>query len=466
MRRGGDGGMTDLAIIGAGPAGLAAAIEARGLGLSVTLLDEQPAPGGQIYRNVTAARSARSSAILGPDYARGRPLAEAFLASGAEYRPAATVWRIGAEGVSWTAPDGGGDLAAARVLVATGAMERHFAVPGWTLPGVMTAGAAQILLKTTGSVADGAVFVGCGPLLYLVACQYLEAGAHVAAVLDTTAPGALRAALRHLPGALRQPGMLWKGAGLLARLRRSRVPHHRHVTEVAFEGEGALARLRWRSGGRDHAMDCRHAFLHQGVIPNPNMTMAARVAHRWDAEQACWVVTRDAEGRSSLPWLWVAGDGGGIAGAGAAALSGRIAARALARDLGRPAPDSAPLHAAFAAETAIRPFLDRLYRPAPGFLAPKDDATILCRCEEVTRGALAQAVAEGCPGPNQFKAFSRAGMGPCQGRMCGHSVAAVIADITGHTPEEVGYYRLRMPVKPVTLAEIAGLPRTPHVMEG
>lgn len=450
--------MTDLAIIGAGPAGLAAAIEARALGLTVAVLDEQPTPGGQIYRNVTQPRSARSAAVLGPDYAAGRPLAEEFLASGAVYHPQATVWRIGPDGLSWTAPQGGGDLAARRVLVATGAMERPFAVPGWTLPGVMTAGAAQILLKTTGTVADGAVFAGTGPLLYLVACQYLAAGAKVAAVLDTTPKGALWPALQHLPGALRQPGLLWKGARLLAKLRLSGVPFHRGVTGLAFEGEGALQRVRWQAAGRDHALDCAHAFLHHGVIPNPNMTMAARAAHHWDAAQETWVVTRDAQGRTSLPWLWVAGDGGGIAGAKAAALSGRIAARAVVRDLGRSLPVDAALPRTLARATAARPFLDRLYRPAQAWLAPRDDATILCRCEEVTRGALAQAVAEGCPGPNQFKAFSRAGMGPCQGRMCGATIAQVFADLTGQSPADVGYYRLRMPVKPVTLGEIAGLP--------
>ncbi|WP_395541449.1 FAD-dependent oxidoreductase [Neotabrizicola sp. sgz301269] len=449
----------DLAIIGAGPAGLSAATEARALGLSVALFDEQPAPGGQIYRNVTQPRGTLQARVLGRDYAAGRPLAEAFLVSGAAYHPASTVWRIGADGLSFTTPEGGGDLAARHVLVATGAMERPFAVPGWTLPGVMTAGAAQILLKTTGSLAEGAVFAGCGPLLYLVACQYLQAGARIAAILDTTPKGAFAAALPHLPRALRQPGLLWKGAGLLAKLRRSGVPIHRNVAALRFEGDTALARVCWTSAGRDQSLDSHQVFLHHGVIPNPNMTMAARAAHRWDAAQAAFVVACDAYGRTSQDWLWVAGDGGGIAGARAAALSGRIAARAIARDLGRMAADPAALLPHLARETAARPFLDRLYRPSPHFLAPRDDATLLCRCEEVTRGALARAVAEGCPGPNQFKAFTRAGMGPCQGRMCGTTIAQVFADLTGQEPQNAGYYRIRMPVKPVTVGEIAGLPR-------
>ena len=106
--------------------------------------------------------------------------------------------------------------------------------------------------------------------------------------------------------------------------------------------------------------------------------------------------------------------------------------------------------------SAIRPFLEALYRPAPQFLAPRDDDTLICRCEEVTRGAVAAAVAEQCQGPNQLKAFTRAGMGPCQGRMCGHSLTETMAALTGRSPAEIGYLRIRMPVKPVTLGDIAG----------
>jgi NAD(P)H-nitrite reductase large subunit len=107
-------------------------------------------------------------------------------------------------------------------------------------------------------------------------------------------------------------------------------------------------------------------------------------------------------------------------------------------------------------ESAIRPFLETLYRPAPQFLAPSGDDTLICRCEEVTRGAVAAAVAEQCQGPNQLKAFTRAGMGPCQGRLCGHSIVETMAALTGRAPAEIGYLRIRMPVKPVTLGDMAG----------
>ncbi|MBB4302806.1 NADPH-dependent 2,4-dienoyl-CoA reductase/sulfur reductase-like enzyme [Rhodobium orientis] len=454
----------DLAVVGAGPAGMAAASEASALGLRAVVLDEKPGPGGQIYHAITAPRTAARDAVLGPDYLGGLPLVDAFTSSGADYRSGATVWQISEDGVSYAGADGGGDIAASRVLVATGAMERPYPLPGWTLPGVMTAGAAQLLLKGSGLLADDAVFVGTGPLLYLVATQYVNAGARIEAIIDTANPAAKWAALPHLPMALRQSGYIAKGLRMLARIRRSGTKVIHGARDIALEGEDRVAAVTWQQGasGQRQRLACRHVFLHQGVVPNPNMTMAARAAHRWDEAQACWVVDRDTHGRTSLPWLLAAGDGAGIGGAKVAELSGRLAALAAAHDLGRLdaaafAARSAPLIRRVGAEMAPRPFLDRLYRPADGTLAPQDEATILCRCEEVRRGAVADAVAEGCPGPNQLKSFTRAGMGPCQGRMCGHSIGAVISELSGRSAAEVGYFRLRMPVKPVTLGDIGGM---------
>jgi NADPH-dependent 2,4-dienoyl-CoA reductase/sulfur reductase-like enzyme len=452
----------DLAVVGAGPAGMAAAIAAQAHGLSVALFDEQPSPGGQIYRNVTRIGDGSRTAILGKDYLAGRALAERFMASGVAYYPGSTVWRLADDGVSWSSSAGGGDCAARRVLVATGAIERPFPVAGWTLPGVMTAGAAQILLKVTGTVADDAIFVGSGPLLYLIVWQYLRAGVRIRAILDTTDAANRGAALRNMPAALTTPAYLVKGLRMLARIRSSGVPHHRAVSEIAFSGDDRLRGVSWRDRNGHHTLDCEHAFVHQGVIPNVNMTMAANCAHRWDETQLCWRPVLDEHGRSSKAWLVVAGDGGGIAGARSAALSGEIAALAIAADLGpleraEHARKSASLLAARRRDQAVRPFLDRLYRPAETLRSPTADDVMVCRCEEVRRRDLAAAIAEGCTGPNQLKAFTRAGMGPCQGRMCGNTVVETMAALRRQPPGDLGYYRLRMPIKPVTVGDIAGL---------
>src|SRR5205085_8058350 len=141
----------------------------------------------------------------------------------------------------------------------------------------------------------------------------------------------------------------------------------------------------------------------------------------------------DEWGRTSLPKIAIAGDGAGIAGAEAAILSGRLAALDAAATLGRIEAAECdrraqPIRAALARERAIRPFLDALYRPAPTVLMPAEDSVIACRCEEVTIGQIRRAVRLGALGPNQLKAFTRCGMGPCQGRICGPIVSAVLAE--------------------------------------
>ena len=193
--------MVDLAIVGAGPAGMAAAALAAKLGLDTLLIDEQEGPGGQIYRAIERAGTTGSSP-LGADYLAGQPLVAALRASGARYRPATTVWHIDADGMLSLASNGASDTVdARRILLATGAIERPVPIPGWILPGVMTVGAAQILLKTADLVPDGrVVLAGQGPLLYLAALQLARAGAPPAALLETTPHENYHAALRNLGG--------------------------------------------------------------------------------------------------------------------------------------------------------------------------------------------------------------------------------------------------------------------------
>lgn len=180
----------DVVIIGAGPAGMACAIEAAGKGVSVLVLDENPAPGGQIYRAVESA-GVRRLEVLGPDYAKGKSLVSAFRAAkGIDYRPGSTVWNIGTDRRVEYSRDGRSyGVVAGSLVVATGALERPSPCPGWTLPGVTTAGALQILLKGSGVVHEDAVLVGAGPLLWLLAAQLVDGGTPPKAVVETTPPG-------------------------------------------------------------------------------------------------------------------------------------------------------------------------------------------------------------------------------------------------------------------------------------
>lgn len=447
----------ELVVIGGGPAGLAAAALAARAGVSTVLFDENPGVGGQIYRAITST-PVRNRAILGEDYWDGAALADEAKASGALIVNGATVWSLDRQRIVGVSIGGKARLIeAGRIIIATGSQERPFPIPGWTLPGVMTAGAAQTALKAQGLVASGrTVLAGGGPLLWLLAAQTLRAGGKIDAILDTTPRRNWLQAMFHLPDFALSPYFA-KGLALLKEVR-AQVPIHRadtieavgtdRVREVVFSGSGGTRRL---------PVDL--LLLHQGVVPNVNLANAAGVAHVWNDRQLCFVPVLDADFGSSVPGIAVAGDGAGIAGGTAAAERGRVAAITAVRALRPDAtlPDTQGIRQRLQREEMGRPFLDWLNRPADSFRQPEGD-TIACRCEEVTAKQVRDTAKMGCEGPNQMKAFLRCGMGPCQGRLCGLTITELIAAERKTTQDEVGYYRLRPPVKPITLAELASVP--------
>lgn len=451
----------DVVVIGAGPAGLAATASAASAELSTLLLDENAGPGGQVWRAICSTPVKRE-AVLGSDYWSGAEIANAARSSGAEIIHRATVWSLDRNlelGVSV----GGGSafMRAKRVIIATGALERPFPIPGWTLPGVMTAGAAQTVLKSSGLVPDGrTIIAGQGPLLWLLAAQILRLGGRIDRVLDTTPRANYMAALPHAVAFMTSPYFL-KGLAMMREVR-AKVPVVKGVTELAAAGDGKLATVSYVAGGRRETVPADLLLLHQGVVPNVNLAMAAGVEHRWDELQLCWSPMLDQDGGSSIPGIAIAGDGAGIGGAQAAVWRGRIAARAAIAALApQAAATLAPvssLRAELARAERGRRFLDVLFQPAKQFRIPKGD-TIVCRCEEVTAQDVLDSVAIGATGPNQLKAYRRTGMGPCQGRLCGLTVTELMADARGKTPQEIGYYRLRAPVKPIMLSELAALPK-------
>jgi len=450
----------DIAIIGAGPAGMAAAIVARRHGASVVLLDEQAAAGGQIYRGITTAPAERLD-VLGADYGAGASLVAAFAACGARHITGAAVWQVTAERQVHYLNEGGvRSLRADRVLLCTGAMERPFPIPGWTLPGVLTAGAAQILLKGSGvAPTRPVVLAGCGPLLYLLGWQYVRAGVPIAAIVDTTDGADYRRAIRHAGGALAGWRYLKKGLSLMAALKQAKVPFYKGATELHVLGKEQATGLGFVSGGTLRMVDSPLVLLHQGVVPNTQFSWSLRAKHQWDEAQLCWSPVTDAWGELDVPGIFVAGDSGGIGGARVAALQGELAGLAAVTQNGKLTAAirnnlAAPLRAEMREHLFIRPFLDALYRPKKANRIPADD-TVVCRCEEVTAGDIRGYVGLGCSGPNQAKSFGRCGMGPCQGRQCGLTVTELIADKRGVSPEEIGYFRIRPPIKPITLGELA-----------
>lgn len=453
----------DVIVVGAGPAGMSAAIEASNRGLTTLVLDDQPEPGGQIYRGVKSDRLADKS-ILGVDYYAGATLVDEFLECDAQYKSGATVWEVSADLRVAFSRQGVSQFAHGRnLVVATGAVERPVPIPGWTLPGVMTLGSAQILLKTSGAVPAGNYIVaGEGPLLFLTAAQLIRAGAPPTAILET---GDRRKALAFAANPLAcfsGLGAIAKGLRWLGEIRRAGVQHYRNVRMLSAHGDGRLSHVSFEVGSVPHRLDADTLFLHQGVAPQMNLPASLGCSLGWDGEKKIWKPMTGQYGLSSRENVYVVGDGAQILGADAAQHSGRLAAIRIAKihlsgdTINVEAQERRHLRA-LKTERRFRRVLDKAHMPADEYLVPPRDETIVCRCEEVTAGELRAATKSGCSGINQLKFFTRAGMGPCQARTCGLTCSMLMAAESGVQPDKVGYVNIRPPIKPVLLGELASL---------
>ena len=453
----------DLIIIGAGPAGMAAAIEAGKSGLATLVLGDQPAPGGQIYRAIERMPPERLK-ILGTDYAYGHHLAGRFRAADADYIGGAAVWQVEPDlTINYICDEKARQVKAKSIIIATGARERPVPIPGWTLPGVMAATAVDVLLKSHGLAPCGRiVLAGSGPLLFLTAARFVEFGVTVQAVLDTTPWPNYLAALPALPKALLGYKYLLKGLHLKQQIRRSGVSIYSKVKNIEAEGSQTVDHVRFSSNGTTRKIKVDLLLLHNGVIPDTQITQQLECEHAWYDWQRYWQPLADKWGNTSENGILVAGDAAGIAGANAAEAAGHLAALEAANRLkviSRQERDlrAAPFEKKLLQERSVRPFLDRLFRPDPDLILPRNDRTIVCRCEEVTAGEIRKALELGTLGPNQLKSQTRCGMGLCQARMCGLTVSEIIADYRNEDIAQVGYLRIRPPIKPLTVDQLADL---------
>ncbi|MDX3974124.1 FAD/NAD(P)-binding oxidoreductase [Shinella sp.] len=294
----------DAIIIGAGPAGMSAAIELASSGCQVIVLDMQPSPGGQIYRALEANMQARPQtddllSALGPSYRAGLSLIERFRTTpGIDYRPGTTVWDLRADGtVGWLKGDAAGYLRASHVVLASGAMERPTPFPGWTLPGVMTAGAVQTLLKAGRLKPDGRiVLAGTGPLIFLLADQLRRLGVRPALIARTDRLTHKFAALKRLhPAGV--PALL-KGLGWLARLRLAGVPMRTGISGLEAHGHGRLESVRMIAAGRAIELACDLLVVHDGIVPSTDLAHAAGLALEWRQDDASWRPQTTQDGRA------------------------------------------------------------------------------------------------------------------------------------------------------------------------
>ncbi|BBK31631.1 NADPH-dependent 2,4-dienoyl-CoA reductase/sulfur reductase-like enzyme [Stella humosa] len=448
-----------IVIVGAGPAGTRAAEAFVRHGLRPVVIDEAQRSGGQIYRRQPPGFSRPAKAVYGFEAGRAEGVHGAFdaLAGSIDHRPETLVWNIQA-GAVHTAPAGGGAVGRVEydaLILATGACDRVIPFPGWTTAGVYTLGAAQIALKYQACAIGGrVVFMGTGPLLYLVAYQYAKAGAKVAAVLDTTTFATKLGALRRL---LAVPQAFLKGLYYLGWLRRHGVAIHEGVTPVRAEGEQAVTAMVFRTArGQERRIECDAVGFGYGLQSETQLADLVGCSFVYEPHSRQWLPEADADGRSSVAGVYLAGDGRRVRGADFAEMAGELAALAVLHDVGRPAAGDRLAELRRGLDRGLRwgGALQAVFPVPHRFLGDLPAETVLCRCEGVTVGDARRAVDDlDAREINRAKALSRIGMGRCQGRYCGLSAATILAETAGADPSTAMRLRGQAPVKPIPLTQ-------------
>lgn len=446
-----------VVIVGAGPAGTRCAEALVAAGIRPILIDENRRDGGQIYRRQPEGFTRDYATLYGSEADKARALHQTFdrLRGQIDYRPDTLVWNLTAGKLCCVSQGKHCTVDYDALILCTGASDRLMPMPGWQLAGTYSLGGAQIALKAQAvSIGRRVAFLGSGPLLYLVASQYLKAGADVAAVLDTS-PLCKRIAA--LPKLLARPRLLFTGMKLLAQLILKRVPVHLGVEplEILGDAQGGVSGVRVRSANGDSLhFACDALALGYHLRPETQLADLAGCRFRFQEASQQWVLDIDQQGRTSVAGVYAAGDGTRIRGAEAAELAGRLAALSLLQDLGKPV-EPVRIAEQQQALATMEAFSLGLYQAFPwpaGQAGKLPDAAIVCRCEMISAGELREAVrAKGACEVNRAKAFSRVGMGRCQGRYCSQAGAEVIAAAAGVAVELVGRQRGQAPVKPLSM---------------
>jgi NADPH-dependent 2,4-dienoyl-CoA reductase/sulfur reductase-like enzyme len=440
----------DVAVVGAGPAGAAAAVTAARSGARVVLVDAEARPGGQYWRHGPDGGQPAEHRHQWHDLRRR--LEQALASGRLLHRSRTRVWRAdavpsGSVRLQAVGGEPAGDepstVEAAAVVLAPGAHDRVLPFPGWDVPGVLTAGAAQALLKEHGVIAGSrAVVAGTGPFLLPVAAALAEAGTRV---LEVAEAGDGRGWAHGWRAAAGSPRKIADGARYGALLARHRVPVHLRSAVIAAHGRDRLesvtvARLdqRWCPvRGTEREVACDVAAVSYGFLARLELALQLGCATSPGADGTP-AVDVDAVGRTSVPRVLAAGEITGIGGADLALVEGALAgAAAAAVAAGRePAVPPPSVAARLERMAAFAAAMHRAHPVADGWTGWLTDDTLVCRCEEVSVGAVRAAVTElGATDARTVKLLTRAGMGWCQARICGPAVAAITAESARRPPD-------------------------------
>ena len=470
----------ELIIIGAGPGGIAAAVEAAKAGAAVKILDENPKPGGRIYSQLNDGFKLVDPGYLGPDYQKGQRLLAEFdaLRRKIDYLNDAMVFGTFENRIMAFHQAGRGErLPFNKLILATGAFDRPVPFPGWTLPGVMTAGGAQTLVKMQRVLpGKNLLFAGTGPLQLVVANQILSGGGTIEAVLEA---GEIDNWLKFLKGFSRNWGLLTDGLRYMRGIRKAGVPLLRRHIIVEARGESQVEAAviaevdkDWRPiEGSQRVLEVDTICLGYGLVPSVELARLVGCRHRYEPDLGGWIPVRTEAMETSVPGVFAVGDGAGVAGSAMAMLEGRIAGISVAQDLGYLSYEEAdrlkkPYLNDIKKIGRLREALDRISRPRPGLFELANDDTVICRCEELTLGDIKRAISKGTSEMNELKRLTRMGMGRCQGRMCGPAVQEIIARQTQTRAADIAYLNQRPPTKLVPIDVLASLPGDYEIRHG
>lgn len=458
---------TPLTVIGAGPAGIMAAYTAAEAGVDVTLIDDNPLPGGQYYHQSPPEFSFSDPA----DARSGRKDAPAVLGRLPHPRIrtlyGTRVWGV-FEGRSLALTDDVQSrlLPTDRIILATGAYDRPFAFPGWTLPGVIGAGAALRMIKTQWVLPGRRILLaGTGPLQLALAAALVKAGAEVVGIAEAANP---YRHVRRMPNFWGHWDRLIEAADYLYTLRRHRTPiWYNHAITAASGSErvdrAVIARVDDQGRplpGSEQEIRVDAVCLGYGLLPAFQLAAALGCRLRFDPNSGWFAPAHDQRLETSVPGIFVAGDVTDIAGSKVALLEGEIAGLNAAIQLEKIRPQDAAdrlaqLHQKLKHLDRLAHTLQEIYAFRPGLAQIATDDTPLCRCEEVTLGQVKEAVAAGATDLHQVKLATRAGMGYCQGRFCSVLIAPVIAAAVGGDLSDLQPFTVRPPLQPVAMSVLA-----------
>ncbi|MBW1699308.1 MAG: FAD-dependent oxidoreductase [Deltaproteobacteria bacterium] len=458
----------ELVIIGGGPGGIAAAIEAVKAGVTVVLLDENLKPGGQIYRQFENGFVVNNPKPLGPAYEKGQALLQKFesIRNRMTYVNNALVWGLFPERELTYQRNGiSTSIRCQKLIIAPGAYDRPVPFPGWTLPGVFTAGGAQRFVKTQGVLpGENILLAGTGPLQLALASQIITAGGNIRMILEA---GNVSNWPEFIKGIWGQWELLSEGWQYMRNIVKARVPILRRHIILEVRGkdhveEALIAQVdgNWRPLKKTRrTVPVDTVCLGYGLVPSTEITRLANCQHQYESRLGGWIPVRHANMETSVPGIFAVGDGSGVSGSQIALEEGRVAGISIAESLGRLSLDEArqqkqPAMSKLEKLNRFRRVLDRLSLPGPGLYELAHDDTIVCRCEEITLGEIRKAVAGGARDINEVKRITRLGMGRCQGRMCGPAIVEIMQrEHISETPT-LRYLNPRPPFKPIGLGVV------------